>query len=300
MLRRTICAAVLVASATAAYADKKLQDLTPGLTKEAAACAVELRGLTKVLTGTTDLAATLTGADKEDIDKDLATLNGANTQVTGWCTELDGIVAFLTTNADAPYKSVSKELDERYRKVANFRKAAKKALTDIEPVTRKLIPRLKKTTTAAPDEKPTATVFPSKRAVVLPRLTGQWSVSGSTTSDTATYTDKTNTASATSRAFDTGSCEKERAALADKTDDAIADLEPPATAKNLGVSWSVRLTTRSPGGAPAHSLLVMCVGKKTGGVVVTGDILPATNKVLAAEITKLMVDMLAVQLAPKQ
>ncbi|HEY4058532.1 MAG TPA: hypothetical protein VGM39_18090 [Kofleriaceae bacterium] len=296
MLRRTICAAILVAS-TAAYADKKLQDLTPGLTKEAAACAVELRGLTKVLTGANDLAATLTGTDKDEIDKDLVTLNAANTQVTGWCTELDGIVAFLTTNADAPYKSVSKELDERYRKVASFRKTAKKALTDIEPVTRKLIPRMKKTPSAAPEEKPAATEFPSKRAVVLPRLTGQWSVSGTAASDTATYTDKTNTASSTSRAFDPGSCEKERAALDDKTDGAIADLEPPANAKDLGVDWSVRLTTR---GTPAHSLLVMCAGTKTGGVVVTGDILPATNKVLAAEITKLMVDMLAVQLAPKK
>ena len=96
--------------------------------------------------------------------------------------KLDGIVTFLVTNAESPYKSVAKELDARYRKVASFRKAAKKALTDIEPVTRKLIPRLKKTTTAAPEEKPTATSFPSGRSVILPRLTGQWAVSGSSTS----------------------------------------------------------------------------------------------------------------------
>ncbi|CAN5712176.1 hypothetical protein BH11MYX2_BH11MYX2_00500 [soil metagenome] len=240
MLRRTIFAAVLVAS-TAAYADKKLQGLTPGLTKESAACGIELRGLNKILTGANDLSATLTGSDKDDLAKDLAPLDAANAQVNTWCYELDGIVSFLTTNADASYKSVSKELDERYRKVATARKAAKKAL--------------------------------------------------------ATYTDKSSTASATSRAFDAGSCEKERAALEDKTNDAIADLEPPATAKELGVDWSVRLSTR---GVRAHSLLVMCVGTKTGGVIATGDILPATNKVLAAEITKLMVDMLAVQLAPKK
>jgi hypothetical protein len=298
MMRRTLaCAGVLVATATGASADKKLQDLTPGLQKEAAACAIELRGLTKVVTGATELAATLTGSEKDEIDKDLVTLSGANTQVTGWCTELDGIVAFLVTNADAPYKSVAKELDQRYHKVASFRKAAKKALTDIEPVTRKLIPRLKKTASAAPEEKPEPTAFPSGRSVILPRLTGQWSVSGSSTTDTATYTDKSNTASATSRALDKTDCAKERASLKDKTDAPIADLEPPANAKELGVKWSVRLATR---GTPPHSLLVMCTEGNAGAVVATGDILPASNKVLAAEMTKLMVDMLAAQLAPKK
>ena len=189
MKRAGLLAASLVATATLAHADKKLQDLTPGFVKEAASCVVEARGLTHIVGGVATLASTLQGDDKAALDADLATLTAANARVTTWCTALDEIVAFLQVNEAAPYKRVQRELDGKYRAVVAARTAAKKSLTDITPVTRAVIPRIKRTATEAPVPTAAATAFPSKRAVVLPRLPGSWTVSGSQTSDTATYAD---------------------------------------------------------------------------------------------------------------
>lgn len=295
MLRTTLaCLAVMGAASSVALADKKLQAIKPNFVKESIACKVEARGLARIVTGTTDYAATLSGTDKDAVDRDLAAVNATNTLVVQWCSELEGIVEFLTVNKDAVYKSVAKELDERYKRVAKLRKESKKSLVDLEPVTRRLIPKIKRPSVAAPEEKPAATAFPSGRKIVLPRLVGKWSVGGTGISDTATYSDKNMTATTTSRAFESGDCEQERSTVNAKATDGIADLEPPPAAKEIGVVWSVRLAMKDT----PRALLVMCAPKNTGGVIVTSEVAPASNKVLAAEMTKLMVDMLAAQLAP--
>lgn len=290
--------AVLLA-ATSAYADKKIQGMTPGFEKEASACQVEVRGLTRLVTGTTELAATLQGAERDAIAADLEAITAASTTMTNYCSAVQEMVKFLQTNVNVTYKSVEKELDTRDNNVRKLRKEAKKATTDVAPITRRLIPRIKRTPapdpTAAP--KPDATAFPSKRRVVLPKLgTGAWAVSGSATSDTATYTDKVGTAAVTTRPFEKASCEQQRKAFAERSDTPAADLEVPADGKTLGIAWSSRLATRKP----VHTLLAMCIERGMGGVMVTADLVPADRKTLDAELTKLMVAMLAVQVEGKK
>jgi hypothetical protein len=298
-MRFAPCIAVLLAATTSAHADKKIQGMTPGFVKEASACQVEVRGLARLVTGATNLAATLEGAERDAINADLAALTAANTTVTTYCAEVEGMVTFLQDNAAAAYKSVEKDIDTRDNAVRKLRKDAKKATADVAPITRTLIPRIKRT--PAPDApvaaKADATEFPSKRKVVLPRLgDGAWAVSGSATTDIATYTDKVGTASVTTRPFDKASCGQHRKAFAERSETPAADLEVPADGKTLGVAWSSRLATRKP----VHALLAMCIERGMGGVMVTADIVPADRKTLDAELTKLMVAMLAVQVEGKK
>jgi hypothetical protein len=209
------------------------------------------------------------------------------------------MVKFLQDNAAVAYKSVEKDIDTRDNAVRKLRKDAKKATADVAPITRKLIPRIKRTPTpdASATPKAEATAFPSKRKVVLPKLgDGAWAVSGSAASDIATYKDKAGTASVTTRPFDKASCDQQRKAFAERSDTPAADLEVPADGKTLGVAWSSRVATRKP----IHALLAMCIERGMGGVMVTADIVPAERKTLDAELTKLMVAMLAVQVEGKK
>ncbi len=298
-MKLALSIAVVLATTASARADKKIQSMTPGFTKEASACQVEVRGLARMVTGATTLAATLQGTERTELDADLAALTAASKTVAAYCTEVEGMVTFLQANAAVAYKSVEKEIDTRDNAVRKLRKDAKKATVDVAPITRKLIPRIKRT--PAPDPtavpKPAATAFPSKRKVVLPALgDGAWSVSGSATSDTATYKDKVGTAAVTTRPFDKASCDQQRKAFAERSDTPAADLEVPADGKTLGVAWSSRLATRKP----VHTLLAMCIERGMGGVMVTADLVPPERKTLDAEITKLMVAMLAVHVEGKK
>ncbi len=297
-MRVVPCLAVLLAASSAA-ADKKIQGMTPGFVKELSACQVEVRGLARMVSGTTNLVATLQGSERDAINADLAVLTAASATVTSYCTEVEGMVTFLKSNASAAYKSVEKDIDTRDNAVRKLRREAKKASADVTPITRRLIPRLKRTPAPNPSAAPRldATAFPSKREVVLPALgDGTWAVSGSATSDTATYKDKVGTASVTTRPFDKVSCEQQRKAFAERSDTPAAELEVPADGKVLGVAWSARLATRRP----VHSLLAMCVERGMGGVMVTADIVPADRKTLDAGLTKLMIAMLAAQIESKK
>lgn len=219
--------AVLVAGTTSAYADKRIQGMTPGFVKEASACQIEVRGLARLVTGATTLAATLDGAERDAVNTDLAALTAASATLTSYCAEVEGLVKFLQDNAATAYKSVERDIDTRDNAVRKLRKEAKKATADVAPVTRRLIPRIKRTSAPeAPVAKADATAFPSKRKVVLPRLgDGTWAVSGSATSDIATYTDKVGSASVTTRPFDKASCDQQRKAFADRSG------RPPRTSR---------------------------------------------------------------------
>lgn len=298
-MNRALVIAVLLAATVTAHADKKIQGMTPGFSKELSGCQVEVRGLSRMVEGATNLLATLAGTERDELEKDLAALTAASTTMTSYCTEVEGMVKFLEANAAAAYKSVEKEIDTRDNAVRKLRKGAKKATADVAPITRKLIPRLKRT--PAPDPtvaaKPAPTAFPSKREVVLPKLgDGAWAVSGSATSDIATYKDKVGTASVTTRPFEKASCDQQRKAFAERSDTPAADLEVPDDAKKLGVAWSSRLATRKP----VHALLAMCIERGMGGVMATVDIVPPDRKTLDAELTKLMVAMLAVHVEGKK
>jgi hypothetical protein len=161
-----------VTTTTTSHADKKIQGMTPGFAKELSACQIEVRGLARMVTGATSLVATLQGTERDEIETDLAALTAASTTMTSYCTGVEEMVTFLKANAAVAYKSVEKEIDTRDNSVRKLRKDAKKQTADVAPITRKLIPRLKRT--PPPDapaaSKADATEFPSKRKVVLPKL----------------------------------------------------------------------------------------------------------------------------------
>ena len=288
-----IVLAIAVLGATA-YADKKIQGMTPGFVKEAASCQIEVRGLARVIAGSAELAATLSGAERTQLDADLVAVRAANTNVVAYCTAVEDLAKFLQDNAAATYKSVEKDIDTRDNTVRKLRKDAKKALADITPVTRSLIPRIKRT--PAPDTnviEVEAVAFPSKRKVALPSMSGgSWAVSGSSTSDVATFTDKLGSAQITTRPFENAACEQQRKAFGERSDSPAAALEVTPEAEKLGVAWSGRLQTRKP----VVTLLAMCAERKMGGVMVTAALTPATRKTLDADVTKVMIAMLAAQL----
>lgn len=295
-MRTTLpCIALLLATTTSARADKKIQSMTPGFVKELSACQIEVRGLTRMVTGTTALVATLQGSERDELGADLATLTTATATVTSYCTEVEGMVKFLQDNASTAYKSVERDIDTRDNAVRKLRREAKKASQDITPLTRKLIPRLKRT--PAPDvPAPRADTIElaSKRKVVLPKLgDGTFAVSGSSTSDVVTYKDKAGSVSVTTRPFHKISCHQQRKAFTDRSDAPATELEMPADGKTLGIAWSARVTTRSVKAQAARALLGMCIERGMGGVMVVVDIVPAHRKTLDAELTKFMVAMLA-------
>jgi len=280
---------ILLAMVGPAAADKKTAAMKPGFAKELAACQVEVRGRAKIITGATALVATLEGTEKADLDRDLALVVAGHATVSAYCTEVEALVAFLDANAAASYRSIEKELDTRDNKVRTLRKEAKKVATDLQPITRALIPRLKRLPAAPVEDKRAPSKFPSGRGVVLPALSGTWSLSGTTTTDAAAYAEKTASATVSTRAFDKATCDQQRKALAAKSA-LITELEVPEAGKQLGVVWNVRFTQEDK---LPHLVQVACIARKAGGVVATADVQPAANRALADEVGKLMFAMLA-------
>jgi hypothetical protein len=140
--------------------------------------------------------------------------------------------------------------------------------------------------------------FPSGRSVELPPLPGTWRLSGTSTTDTADYSEAPPkgpaiTASATARVFSAATCDQQRKAILVRGDaDGLIDLDLPG-AKELGVAWSSRYTRREA--ATAHLVTVLCVPGKNGGLVATADVVPADRAALADELAKLLLRMIAAQ-----
>ena len=274
-----------------AHADKRIQDLIPGFQTEANGCEVQGNGLAKVATGAEALAKAATGAEREELERDLARLAAGVTVFRDYCGQVGALVAFLQQHAQDSYRSVEREIDTRDNALRKARRDARKLVEELQPITRKLIGRMAVRPTAA-DEPGTPGKFPSGRAIELPRIGGSWRLSGTSTSDTADYTDKTVTASVTSRAA-AGGCDDQRKALAARTDDKLTELEP---AKDPPIAWSVRYTRRDK--TTARLAGAMCAPTKTGHVLATADVAPADRTAIADQLAKLMVRMIAVQLAP--
>lgn len=274
-----------------ARADKKVQDLTPGFVKEAAACTIQKNGLVKVVTGAKDKAAKLSDASaKAELEADVAKVEVHLAAVAAHCVAVQGLVDFLTENADAAYKKVEKQIDERDNAVRKLRKASKKAIAEGQPVVRKLIAKLAErdpSTAKTPTEpRTTPAKFPSRRSIDLPALPGSWKMSGTAVTDTVEYVEKQNKATVTARAFSGATCDQQRATLAKRTPD-LADLE--SGDEKLGIEWSVRAVRKDK---TPHLVSVMCMPTKTGGVLATSDVLPSTNTALADELSKVMLAML--------
>ena len=291
---------VILAAAGSARADKKLQDLTPNFERESAGCQVQSNGLARIVTGVAALVKTTTEiAEREELERDAEKVTKGHEQIKEYCDEVTALVTFLRDNANTAYKDVERELDTRDNKVRKLRVSAKKTIEDLAPVTRKLIPLIaKRPTPAKPGEKRVPGKFPSGRTVDLPSLAGSWRLSGTSTSDSAEYTNgKAITASATTRQFTGATCDQQRKSILTKPDaEQLVDLEIAGAAKELGIAWGMRYMRREKTGS--HLVSVMCVASKTGGVLATSDVVPAEQTALSDELNKVMLRMIAAQHAP--
>lgn len=284
---------LLLVGSTAAVADKKIVDMTPLYRKEATACASQLNGLVKVVTGAKTLA--VDAAEKDALARDIVQLEKAVVVFEDYCKQTADMKAFLEENAKTAYKKVEREIDTRDNSIRKLRKDTKKLVLEIQPITRKMIPRIaqqaKGDVTAPPTEdKRVPGKFPSGRIVELPTgMAGTWRLSGNANTDTASYHDKATTATIHARGFTSATCDQQRKSISAKpADQAELDLTDLPHAK--AVAWVVRYVRREKAGA--HLTTVACVPKKGGGVLVTANIQPDTAPI-TDEVTRLALRMLA-------
>jgi len=288
-----------LAPAGTAHADKKLLDFKPDFVREVAGCQVQTNGITKVLAGATELVKTVEPGERAELERDVEQLAKSLALEKEYCDEVAAMIAFIDANAAAPYRSVERELDTRYTKIVKLRAASKKMRDELQPTTRKLIPRIaRRPQPAAPGPKRVPGKFPSGRTVELPPLPGTWRLSGSATTDTADYSEAPPkgpaiAARATTRSFSGATCDQQRKALLVRGDaENLVDLDVPG-AKELGVAWGARYTRREQ--ATAHLVSVLCVPGKAGGLLATADVVPAEREALADELGKLLLRMIAAQ-----
>jgi hypothetical protein len=290
---------VLVLLVGTAHADKKLQGFRPDFVREAAGCRVQVNGLTRIAEGVTGLVEQVEKAEKAELQRDLELVLAASVVVKEHCDEVVAVIAFIDANASASYRSVERELDRRYNKIVKLRAASKKTMEELQPTTKKLIPKMARRPTATPAApKRVAAKFPSGREVELPALPGAWRLGGSGTTDTAEYSERPAkgpaiTASATAKQAAGATCEQQRKALLVRADaEGLVDLDLPG-AKELGVAWGARYTRREQ--ATAHLVSVLCVPRKAGSLVATADVVPAEQAALADELASLLLRMIAAQ-----
>jgi hypothetical protein len=286
---------LLLALAGTALADQKLQSFKPDFVRELTGCKVQVNGLTTVLTGATELVKTIEAAERPELERDIEQLTKGLAVEKEYCDEVAAMIAFIDANAAAPYRSIAPELDARYNKIVKLRAASKKNREDLQPTTRKLIPRITRRPPPASDTKLVASKFPSGRAIDLPSLAGTWRLFGSSTTDSANYTESPPSgpailASATTRSFSGTTCDQQRKSLLVRADaEQLTDLDLPG-AKALGVAWGARYTRREE--TTAHLVSVLCVPGPSGGLLASTDIAPADRSSLADELNKLLLRMI--------
>jgi hypothetical protein len=297
-----VALALMLLCGGVAHADKKLAELATGYQRESETCAIQAGGIAKVADGAQQLAAAT--PDDAALADAVAKLAAGRTVVDDYCAQLTGVLAVLSADPTATYRSLERELDERDNKIRAARNASKKAIDGLQPVIHELIPRINAARVGPADiEKRTPTKFPSGHAIELPRLPGTWRLSGSATSDTADYTDKTLSASVWTHTFSAATCDQQRHMLpidAKESADRPAERALADDAKGLGVAWSVSYIKRI---APARVVLVTCLPAKTGdgGVLATAELQPVEPAPPAAFVdtmAELMTRMLAVAAAP--
>ncbi len=272
---------LLCLASTAAHADKKIQDMTPGYDREHTACVSQSAGMRKIANGTATLAKTAPEAERPELEQAAATLAKGTVAFDDYCTELGGLVGFLRDQAAAPYKTVEREIDTRATKVSRLRREAKKQTDELAPLTRKMIPRIMSVRTAATEpDKRTTVKFPSGRSVDFPVMAGTWRAASSATGDTAEYADKESKITLSTRQV-AGACDDHRSAIP-KADVTEVDAKPAA--------WAVTYVQKEASGA--HAVVLACVATGTKSVIATGDLTPP-NAALAEAMPKLVLRMAA-------
>jgi hypothetical protein len=251
---RGVAVLFILLTASTVAADKKLQELLPNYQREHGACTTQAGGMQKVATGVAALAKQASEADRPELEKAAAALAKGSMAFTEYCGELGGLIGYLQANADAVYKSVEREIDTRASKVSKLRREAKRLTEELGPLTRKMIPRITKLPTAAPEPEKRAQVkFPSGRAVALPVLAGSWKTSGTATSDVAEYEDKLTIATVTTRQL-AGDCVDHRTFVKEAEEFTELDV------KTANVAWAVRYVRKEKSGS--HLMMMACMPRR--------------------------------------
>jgi len=290
-MRYAVVALGLALVGTAA-ADKRIADMTPRFERELRACEMQEGGLAIVLGKTRAFVAT-NPPDKAELDKAIERLANGHVTVEAYCKAVRDLVEFLKDHASDAYKTVQQDVDARDAAVRKLRREGKKAIEELAPVTRKLIPRVTARVPQIEERKPSGK-FPSGRVVELPSLAGAWKLGGNLVTDVAEYTAEDVTATVTTHPFTNATCDQQRKLFVMKAgDEPIADLALTPAAKAIDVQWAWRYVRRDQ---TPHMLTMMCVPVGAGGFVAIADLTPPDQLALADDMTKLMVTMLALQL----
>lgn len=272
---------VVCLGSVTAHADKKIQDLTPGYQREHTACVSQAAGMQKIANGTAALAKTAPEPERPELAKAAAALAAGTVAFDAYCTELGGLVTFLEAQAAAAYKSVERELDARATKVSKLRREAKKQTDELQPLTRKMIPRIMAVRTAAAEpEKRTTVKFPSGRSVDFPVMAGTWRATSSATGDSVEYADTDSKIVISTRQV-AGACDDHRSAIP-KGEVTDVDAKPAA--------WAVKYVQKEASGA--HAVVMACVATGAKSVIATGDLTPP-DTALAEAMPKLVLRMAA-------
>jgi hypothetical protein len=277
-MRARLSLALVIALAAPASADSRITSLITGYEKEASSCQIHAAGVAKVLAG---------GQQLDDAKDDVAALEKGHAEVQAYCDEVNATLELLRADPNATYKSLEKQLDDHDNKIRKLRQSSKQALDSLAPVIQRLIPRInaRAGAAAAADKKP-SNKFPSGRTVDLPSLPGTWKVSGSASTDTVEYTDKSLVASITVGPFSSATCDQQRKSIAAKAEH-VDDVPQTDATKQLKLAWNIAYTK---GGRVTQ---VACVAGKSGGWLATIDA-PIDAKLPLGTV---MAHMLAAQIA---
>ena len=275
MFRLVVLAVIALASR--ASADAKLDQLATGYDKEAAACKIHADGVAKVLAGAKELP---------DAAADVDALTKAGAANQDYCDALAAVLGVLRGDPSATYKSLEKQLDDADNQIRKLRKSSKVALDGVQPVIAKLIPKINAARVAAPPagERKIPGKFPSGRTVDLPSLPGTWKVSGSAATDILEYEEGKVEASVTVKPFSQATCDQQKKSIADKH---LEDVAPTDAQKQIKLAWYVAYTQK------ARVIQVACVAGKAGGWLATVDA-PIDAKLPLGTV---MARMLAAQIA---
>ena len=123
---------------SAAYADAKITNLLKFYEKEARVCGKYIAGITVAK----DKAEPY--KDDAEIKPDYEAVVKAHGTIHTQCTDLTSMVDFLKADPKATYKQLQAEIDKRDKVIRDGRKATKQALTDADPVIKRMIPKVNK------------------------------------------------------------------------------------------------------------------------------------------------------------
>jgi hypothetical protein len=138
-MRAPLACLLLATLAAPAAADGKIDQLAKTYERETRVCGKNLRGITVVLERGQQVAA----SDAE-LASDLAELSKSHATVKSHCDAVASMLAFLLGASSESYKTIQKEFDERDIKIRAERVSSKQALTDVQPLIQRVVPRMNK------------------------------------------------------------------------------------------------------------------------------------------------------------